>query len=884
MTTGVRITNRNRGGTGKARRSNDLLKKDGKSSRRISTRKEVGQLPVAPQKPSHDSTASRHRSRSLEELARPLDSRTWLELARAHHGGASTVESRVNPFRRALEKLGPVRIEYGAVIESVSTRLVLAVKSQFLDGRTFLMQDLLRIAANGDGHFSGFYAAYRALVTEGRILTSVTGLAGSGATPHAFDLSSENPFARRTTLRGLLTAYVASGRPTREIEGAFQAVRILLALKQYSSRGEILKAAARIDDGQFFGLSRALSARMGIEATQSQKTKSNLKSALRRMLTWGLERDAFCLRFPEYRPADEWTSLIDECFPPGAGESRYYAIRQARSGLSALFRVAQHELHAPSPYTLDEAQIRKVLELLRAPQRHKERDRVRHLTKLMRRARGRWEHPVLQRVLGVLRGVHRTATLPLLGWAKEQSNLVGTFEGVIGLIESHRLSKEWAEFLTWYRDYSLISFGELRRRRNEFPSRPQVRQLSEDVFLGRLRSVRAFLGMAVELYPNDYRSLLPEDVFGVHFEDLWLRIMGRWRDAAAQSNGPSHEASSGLCKYLIDGGLIALALFDRSRFKHHMQAPQAAAAERTRAGGAGLQRRLLTAVRREGVLSDIELELLAAYEISRNDSTGLNRIRLTSPFGSGLNTEKDLRRLIKETPFVHFQRAQDWMVAHCETLVTCTTVAQREVDVWFTLAVANALLLSGGCRRGELCHLREGIQSNLGKGARDVHIRASDRKNRKPLDFAVRQRWAPDWLLEHYFAVVRPRVAARAGGTDSEFPFLLLNPTTGSPYGCAEENPNDGSGREVGPFRNRKSALAKSWVRRMAYVFDTLGFLVPCAPSSFGLHIVRNVGGHAVFVKHGLERAAAWLGDSVATVEGTYADLKGELVDTSLVD
>jgi len=39
-----------------------------------------------------------------------------------------------------------------------------------------------------------------------------------------------------------------------------------------------------------------------------------------------------------------------------------------------------------------------------------------------------------------------------------------------------------------------------------------------------------------------------------------------------------------------------------------------------------------------------------------------------------------------------------------------------------------------------------------------------------------------------------------------------------------------------------------------------------------------------VFVKHGLERAAAWLGDKVATVEGTYADLKGELVDTSLVD
>ena len=40
-----------------------------------------------------------------------------------------------------------------------------------------------------------------------------------------------------------------------------------------------------------------------------------------------------------------------------------------------------------------------------------------------------------------------------------------------------------------------------------------------------------------------------------------------------------------------------------------------------------------------------------------------------------------------------------------------------------------------------------------------------------------------------------------------------------------------------------------------------------------------------MFVKYdSLEKAAAWLGNTVTTVEGTYADLKGELVDTSLVD
>jgi hypothetical protein len=50
------------------------------------------------------------------------------------------------------------------------------------------------------------------------------------------------------------------------------------------------------------------------------------------------------------------------------------------------------------------------------------------------------------------------------------------------------------------------------------------------------------------------------------------------------------------------------------------------------------------------------------------------------------------------------------------------------------------------------------------------------------------------------------------------------------------------------------------------------------------MHLVRNVGGHAVFVTKGLEAAAHFLGDKVGTVEGVYAALQGELVDTSLLE
>lgn len=283
--------------------------------------------------------------------------------------------------------------------------------------------------------------------------------------------------------------------------------------------------------------------------------------------------------------------------------------------------------------------------------------------------------------------------------------------------------------------------------------------------------------------------------------------------------------------------------------------------------------------------STIERVLLEAYEHSRTICLNLQNERRDSPLGSGLNTVKDLKKAIRETPFSNFQRAQAELLSRVEVHIAQKSALTREALRDAVACLVHGILLSGGCRRSEICHLREGNNTNLFRGSRSVYLRAVDRKNAKDHSFELRERWLPDWFLSHYLHTVTPVIAVNDPTSGTTKPFLVLNPSSRRPYGCPEEDPVEGAGREPRSFRNRKKQLATLWKKHVATAFVSLGFHVPSEPQQFGMHIVRNVGGHAVFVVNSsIEKAAIWLGDSVGTVEGVYADLKGELVDTSLLD
>ena len=180
-------------------------------------------------------------------------------------------------------------------------------------------------------------------------------------------------------------------------------------------------------------------------------------------------------------------------------------------------------------------------------------------------------------------------------------------------------------------------------------------------------------------------------------------------------------------------------------------------------------------------------------------------------------------------------------------------------------------------------HLREGQQTNLLAGSMHVELRAVDRKNAKPHTFDLRDRWLPDWFLRHYLDIVRPAITSPTLAPGIPTSFLLFSPSSHKPYGFADERA-DGSGRDSVKLRYTKKMLADRWRKHVALAFVSLGFCVPIGSHRFTMHIVRNVGGHAVFVTKGLEAAAHFLGDSVGTVEGVYGALIGESVDTSLLE
>ena len=550
-------------------------------------------------------------------------------------------------------------------------------------------------------------------------------------------------------------------------------------------------------------------------------------------------------------------------------------VRKARCGLFALFGEARDALHVSDPSALTAAHIDTAAQHMRAPQRDTDLTKVAGLKKVIGKATGDWAHPVIRLVVDTLEARRPVPGVCYLTHRLGSQDSVNTLAGFLEALKSHEFGNEWSVFFHWYLEYSSLDWRAIDARPNEFPPRPPSRELAIDAFQMRMKAARAYLAAARSLYPDRYWELSPKEVFGPMYRELTGAILKSWELAAETPHSVSHRASAGLHHLVCSGGMIARALFD---LDVHCRAPAPANKVTTNTSARAF-------VDRERVKPDrtsIEVSLLDAYDYSRTVCLNLQGERLKCPKGSGINTVKDLRKAIHETPFWKFQHAQHELLRQVERHIANGTALKR-AGLGLTVAtLVHGILVSGGCRRSEICHLREGLQTHLAKGIRLVTLRAADRKNDKMHPFALRDLWLPDWFLQHYLNNVRPVINRHDITDPSTPPFLVLNPHAKRPYGCPEELP-DGSSRDTIKSRNNKKQISQIWRKNVALEFVALQFEVPFEPHQFGMHIVRNVGGHAVFVTKGLQAAAHFLGDSVGTVEGVYAALKGELVDTSLL-
>jgi integrase len=285
-------------------------------------------------------------------------------------------------------------------------------------------------------------------------------------------------------------------------------------------------------------------------------------------------------------------------------------------------------------------------------------------------------------------------------------------------------------------------------------------------------------------------------------------------------------------------------------------------------------------VRAEAVkgLTQTELALLKTYEASGAHSASIEEEIRHAPGSQANTTLRDLEAIVRDTPATYWMNILTNLL---EEIQDHRASGEDEGARYHTLVLdtfLHAFLLSTGCRISEPTHVRMDVhfeeRHELGHL---IRLRPVDRKNNRAHEVVLRADFLPDWLYREYIDRTRPFFLKGSADT----PFLFVN-AHGEPFGCPEENV-DGTGRAFIEWEARKGRLATRWKNRMVRTATAMGLNVPSRHGHFSPHCVRKSMGHAICHSHGLEAAASYLGDKVATVESTYASLTGLHVDSGEV-
>jgi hypothetical protein len=366
-------------------------------------------------------------------------------------------------------------------------------------------------------------------------------------------------------------------------------------------------------------------------------------------------------------------------------------------------------------------------------------------------------------------------------------------------------------------------------------------------------------------------SLTPEAIFGDHFHDILLRV-GSWWNARAEfaqerkkQNLPieetvSHEASGGLQLFVLNAGMIALALYDRRRARRDLspatlKQTSAAAGSRRRKSkrDAGVD---VPAVLARRDHDPIEMALIESFREAQADATSLTAMRTAdSASNQSPTTRKQLLRMIINTPAEWWYTAYQVMLSRCESILR-SGVDPRPADLLYVVhTVTLGFFLATGSRESEVYGIQ--LDINFNPATRHLQFTPGERKNHRALICRVQEALVPQWLLDFYLQVVRPRLLVN--GQPGERHLLMTS-----------------GGR---PVRPGSAIMFLQAVARSAV--STGKLTVPAEPYEFGEHVIRMAMGHWVRRKFGSAKAATFLGDNVATVDKYYSILDGTELDLS---
>jgi hypothetical protein len=660
------------------------------------------------------------------------------------------------------------------------------------------------------------------------------------------------------------------------------ALRTGLGIGERGGDDLLLEACARVSGRELHGV--AESAYTAALEQVSNRTASNYRARIRRLLREAAEANRIPIVFERHWAEDGWTEARDRFFGSAVG-----SLTQQQRTLRCYWESFVRGIKAlkEPPANLNEVTITMVDSVC---DRYWETGRialVSHIRSMLRRVgREFGEGPYAAEVQGESKewtrnGWLNPGRLMLTGGVAASDGCWDTF---LQMVHEVGYGSDWIDFLAWYGEFITLDFDDIEKQPDRFPTRPRRWQLKPTTRIKRIINLRTILYHAPRVLGIPPAELTPQVVFGTHHRRLMAELKTWWANRANSERLISSANSDGLEKLILSFGLVAYALCLRSQHtRRAAPSDQVSHRSNTQLGGS---------------TTAAEADLLTAYRGSRTHAEEIEKARRRESKAHGTNTVRDLPRLIRNTPASFWVALLDEMLRQIQShlLLNGDGVLElrRGISPYrFHSLVADAYyhgwLISTGMRISETGHVRLDIQYTellRTRPLRECRLRAIDRKdtsNTLPHETAIRDRFVPAWLEDLYlthsrpfFMIDWPREKERR---EMRHSWLFVD-RKGRPYGCTEED-ESGGGRNLVVFSSRLNHLRKRWQTRCAKVAVALGRRLPRMARESSNHGVRIAMGYQIRQEFGLTAAANYLGDQEGSIENVYAGVSGTLVDTT---
>jgi hypothetical protein len=479
---------------------------------------------------------------------------------------------------------------------------------------------------------------------------------------------------------------------------------------------------------------------------------------------------------------------------------------------------------------------------------------------------------------------------PLVGKTKKQAPLPGTrvqladgrvpssWPTFAQALEDGGFAPALVEQVRWYGEYVTLSEREIRRRRNEFPSRPSGRSQKQGTVRIHVSGLRTWIGAALDVEGMTPATATPDRLFGTAAADQ-ADAIATWWEARAKRGEVAGDWTTGLKGILIPASMFALGCYERAKKTR-------GATLALKVGTDGAATRLDRDTEEAADKTAEEAAYYAAYREIQHFHEGLVAHASKSAHSNagsrrgGPNALVDVLILMRTVPPSWWQSTLDAMISEVRAGMARDNSSNFHRLVQDT--VWTAMLISTGCRGEELAHIRFDIQAKYFASERRIMLRKADRKNVRGHTVFATSTILPEDVLQHYLEVSRPFFMRNLEGGSSAHPFLFVK-TDGAPIGCPEEAPDGNEeSRDGKALDSRLNSYRSRWQSAIARHAVLAGVPVPAAAYGvLGFHSVRRVHGFMVYLTMGLEMAANYLGDHPNSVMGAYAAIAGDFVDVA---